>query len=175
MAWIVVSIIRLVAPLLILVAPVAGSVVGILGDMTDIVWLDLLDATNISENYNQFDKLFDLYLYLVMGYAARRWKNKVARNVAWGLLGFRAMGTLVYEVVKQRWLLLVFPNVFVWFFLFQLVSVEVFKRDWVGKSYGRAAIIVVLLAIPKIYQEYLFHVVQIPLYQVLRPLVFFLN
>ena len=163
--WFIEIIIRLLTPFLVIGFPVAGSIASILADMTDIIVLDKLQATNIPQFYNQFDKLFDFYMYCFMGFQAwRGWKNTLAKKTALGLLFFRGVGVVIYEIFPARWLLLAFPNVFVWFYLFHLFSTQLFNKDYV-RGHKPLAIILLTLTIPKLYQEYLFHVVQVPLYQ----------
>lgn len=165
LVWLITALLRLILPLLVFIHPLIGTGLGLLSDFGDVVVLDFLNAPNLTSWYNQFDKLFDLYLYGVLcWYGWKHWSNHLVKKTLVGLLLFRGGGVLVYELFPARWLLLVFPNVFIWFYLFQLVSLHVFKKD-VITSYRRLTIILVVLTIPKLYQEYLFHVVQIPLYQ----------
>ena len=176
LVWLLSLCIRLLVPFLILFLPGLGSILGILADMTDIVVLDTLGAPSVKLWYNQFDKLLDFYLYCFMAFQAwKQWSNKLAKNTAVALLFFRGIGVVLFELFPARFLLFVFPNVFVWFYLFHLFSTRVFKKDYI-KNYRWLLAILVLLTLPKLYQEYLFHVVQIPLYQWFQTgLTFFTN
>ena len=172
MGWLVSSLIRLVIPFSIFVWPFWGSVASVLADIFDVVIEDLLGVRDFSL-YNQIDKFWDTYFYIIQALVARKWKNQLAQKIAWGLLAYRFIGVVIYELWPQRWLLMVFPNVFIWFFLFYVFTTRLLQKDFIT-SPSNALFWVVLFAIPKIYQEYLFHVVQIPLYQTLKPLLFFL-
>ena len=69
----------------------------------------------------------------------------------------------MFEITGIRWLLLVFPNLFENFFIFELVRQKYFSH-WklTGK---RLAIVLVILLIPKMIQEYILHFLQ------LKPLI----
>lgn len=170
--WIVSSLIRFLVPLSIFVWPWWGSLASVLADIFDVVIEDKLGVKDFSL-YNQVDKFWDTYFLIIQGIVVRKWKNDLAKKTAWFLLFWRIIGVVIYELWPQRWLLMIFPNVFIWFFLFQVFTTTFLKKDLV-KSWRSVVVIVAILAVPKIYQEYLFHVVQIPLYQILRPLLFFL-
>lgn len=169
--WIVVIIIRLLVPLLVWWWPLPGSLAGILADNFDVVILDAMGVTDFGP-YNMVDKFLDTYLYFIQFLTLGRWQNQRAKKVGRWLFAYRLVGVILYELTQWRWLLMVFPNVFVTYFVVYLLLLKLFKYDPM-KSVKSSAIFVTLLAIPKIYQEYLFHVVQIPLYSFFKPIVFF--
>lgn len=164
--WILV---RLLVPLVILRYPFRGSLAAILADMIDVVVWDSLGVANLSTHYNQIDKLLDNYMYLIQGYTAWFWLSKEARNIALGLLAYRTVGFILYEIFSQRVLLFIFPNVFIFFYLYY-VGYKYFTGKELAVSYKSLAIIVSLLAIPKLFQEYLFHVAEFPLYTTIQNL-----
>ena len=171
MPWIIVSIIRLLVPLLIWPFPLVGSIFGIIADNLDVVFLDALGIDDFAF-YNSFDKGLDTYMYAIQAITMTKWLNKKAKKIGWGLFIYRFVGAVLFEFTSWRPLLLIFPNVFVTFFVIYLIALKIFKTDLAATN-RRLAIFLVAIAIPKLYQEYLFHVAQIPLYQILRPIVFF--
>lgn len=167
--WIPAIVLRLLVPFLIIPYPIVGALLAFLGDTIDVVLWEQFGAADISTYYNHIDKWLDTYMYLFMGYVALRWKNKNARNVALGLLLYRLAGVGMYSLIEQRWILLVFPDVFIFFFFFYIFYIRFSKKDAL-QSYPALLLIVGLLTIPKLYQEWLFHVIQFPVYQTIKSL-----
>lgn len=167
LAWLPWIIVRLLVPLSIPKFPLYGSIAAILADVFDVMVWEAMGVTNLSEEYNRVDKWLDNYMYLIQGYAAWFWANKKARNMALGLLAYRTLGTILYEIFNQRILLLIFPNVFIFFFMYYVAYKHFTGKDPV-KTTKALWLTVGILAIPKIAQEYLFHVAEFPLYQTVK-------
>ena len=95
--------------------PLAGGLLAILVDLSDLLLRDTLDLGGIPD-YQAFDKWMDqvyLGLFLVV---ALRWSG-IERSVAVALYVFRLVGFAAFELTGRRELLLVFPNVFEPWFL----------------------------------------------------------
>lgn len=95
--------------------PLAGGLLAILVDLSDLLLRDTLDLGGLPD-YQAFDKWMDqvyLGLFLVV---ALRWSG-LERGVAVALYLFRLLGFAAFELTGQRELLLVFPNVFEPWFL----------------------------------------------------------
>lgn len=157
-AWWLVIAVRLAVPLLVLRNPLGGSVAGLMVDNLDVITLHLLGAQNFS-GYNTADKYLDIWLHLLQGYVMLTWDNKIARRTGAALLTYRIVGTVVFEATGQRWILAVFPNVFEFYFLAYLIARQAFDREIIT-SWRRAAILVALLAIPKLAQEWYLHILR---------------
>lgn len=168
MPWIIVSLIRLLIPLVIFKYRFWGIILAIIfADTLDVVYLDWMGVSDFSL-YNHMDKLFDTYMYLIIGYVVyKNWKNVIAKNTALALLAYRFIGAFLYLFIANRALLLIFPNVFLTYVIVYEFFLTVIKKDMV-KSWKSNLILLVIITIPKLIQEYLFHVVQIPLYQWMR-------
>jgi hypothetical protein len=164
--WVLVVVLRLLIPLLILRWPLFGLTAALLADTLDVVVLDLLHVSDYSL-YNPIDKLLDTYLYLIVGYTALFWKNSLAKKTAIFLLIYRLAGVIVYEITAWRGLLFVFPDLFVFYVAFYLISTKLLKRDFITSA-GSNAIVLVILLIPKLLQEYALHVIQFPIYGWIR-------
>jgi hypothetical protein len=169
--WIVITVIRVLVPLFVWWFPLLGSILGILADNFDVVILDSMGVKDYTL-YNPVDKALDTFLYFIQFLTLTRWQNKLAQKVGRYLFGYRLIGVVAYEITQWRWLLVLFPNVFVTYFIVYLICTSWFKFDPM-KDRKTATIFLILITVPKVIQEYLFHVVQIPLYATLRPLVFF--
>lgn len=155
-AWWIVIVLRLAVPLLVLRWPLGGSIAALVADSLDIFVLKLLGLHDFSA-YNLIDKYLDLWLHLLQGYTILSWSNRIAAYTGWGLLAWRTIGVIAFELSGERWLLVVFPNTFEFFFLFYLIWRRVFRREVISSA-RQAAVIVVILTIPKLVQEYLLHI-----------------
>ena len=171
--WVIVSVVRLIIPLLILVFPFWGTLVSIIfADSLDVVYLDLLGVKDFSL-YNPMDKLLDLYFYAILAFTLRKNSNQLFRKTAYVLFAWRLVGVMLYELIQARWLLLVFPNAFLAYVLVYLGVKIYLKKDLVTSNKSNFIFLTAVL-IPKLIQEYLFHVAQFPLYQTLKPILSFL-
>ncbi|HEX2754023.1 MAG TPA: hypothetical protein VHM48_01095 [Candidatus Limnocylindrales bacterium] len=111
----VIGAVRVLGSLPVLRWPLAGGILAILVDLSDLLLRDTLDLGGIPD-YQAFDKWADqvyLGLFLVV---ALRWSG-VERSIAVGLYVFRLVGFVAFELSGERVLLLVFPNVFEPWFL----------------------------------------------------------
>ena len=77
--------------------------------------------------YQAYDKAMDVF-YLSMAYLAtlRNWESMPAFRIGWFLYFYRLVGALAFELTHARWLLLVFPNVFEYFF----IAYETIRSRW---------------------------------------------
>lgn len=92
-------------------------------------------------------------------YVAFSWSETLARNTSVVLYALRFIGVLLFEIFNLRVMLLFFPNLFEFFFLFY-AYMQVFHHDFLIQNYKRLALILILLAIPKLVQEYILHVLE---------------
>ena len=114
-------------------------------------------------NYQSYDKAMDVF-YLSIAYLStlRNWESMPAYRIGWFLYFYRLVGALVFELTHARWVLLVFPNVFEYFF----IAYETVRSRWqpvhllVGWWLSAAALIWVFIKLP---QEYWLHVAQLDL------------
>src|SRR6478735_1047461 len=112
-------------------------------------------------SYQSYDKAMDVF-YLSMAYLStlRNWESMPAFRIGWFLYFYRLVGALVFELTHARWVLLVFPNVFEYFF----IAYETVRSRWqpvhllVGWWLSAAALIWVVIKLP---QEYWLHVAKL--------------
>jgi hypothetical protein len=96
-----------------------------------------------------FDQ-FTLALFLIV---ALRWRDPV-RTISIALYAYRLIGFVLFEATGERALLLLFPNVFeFWFILVAAVGDDRVAR-W---PRGRIAAVLVLLTLVKEVQEWALH------------------
>lgn len=139
-----------------------GVLVSLVADTLDVVLLDLMRVSDYGF-YNPLDKILDTYLYVVTGLVAWRWKNRIAAITIVCLLVYRLIGVVAYEASGQRALLLVFPDLFIFYVLFFLLTNRMLKKDFITSAKTNAVVLILLL-IPKMFQEYQLHVAQFPIY-----------
>src|SRR6266850_7269112 len=131
--------------------PLAGSLLAIVADFCDLF---LMNAIGGIEDYQRLDKLCDLAYMLVFLRVAFDWKG-LERGVAVGLFAYRMIGEVVFELSGARWTLLVFPNVFEFWFI--AVAALHLYRPGAALSRRDAATAFVALLIGKEAQEYFLH------------------
>jgi hypothetical protein len=166
---IIIAIVRVLTALPVLVWPFPGAIIAILGDLSDLFLKDLLHLGGVS-NYQRFDKWLDQVYMLTFLVVALRWAP-VPRNIAVGLFAYRLVGFAVFAVTGERGLLILFPNVFEYWFLF-VAGVQFFgledgvsntrPRFWGMFPYrytaGQIAAVMAVAVGAKLVHEYILHV-----------------
>jgi hypothetical protein len=149
----VIGAIRILGSLPVLRWPLAGGILAILVDLSDLLLRDTLDLGGIPD-YQAFDKWADqvyLGLFLVV---ALRWSG-IERGIAVGLYLFRLVGFVAFELTGARELLLVFPNVFEpWFIV--VAAIHHWRPGFDWRRATVAGVLAALLAVKEI-QEWALH------------------
>ena len=136
-----------------------GAIIAIVVDFSDLFMKNLLPNSTFGglggiEGYQTWDKSLDLVYMLTFLYVALKWSG-IARNVAIGLFAYRMVGFAVFEFASSRWILLLFPNVFEFWFIF------VAGRDTLRPRYvltvQRTVVWLVTLGALKLAQEWALH------------------
>jgi hypothetical protein len=150
----VIAIIRIAGSLLVFRWACAGGVIAILVDLADLFLRSYLQLGGISD-YQSFDKWLDQVYLLAFLVVALRWQG-TPRNVAVALYLYRLVGFVVFELTDSRAVLLAFPNVFEFWFLFVAAQ----RHWWPEFRYSRDNTTVVLgmLTVLKLMQEFVLHV-----------------
>jgi hypothetical protein len=132
--------------------PFAGGLVALVTDFSDLF---LMNAIGGIEDYQRLDKLCDLAYMLVFLKVALGWTG-LERGVAVALFGYRMIGEIVFELSGARWTLLVFPNVFEFWFI-AVAALRHYRAD-AALSRRDAAVAFLALLLGKEAQEYFLHV-----------------
>jgi hypothetical protein len=160
LVFLVVVALRVIVPLFIFRYPLPAIIASLIVDAVDETVFQVL--TNLSlENYQSYDKALDVY-YLAIAYIAtmRNWTNLFAVRVSRFLWYFRLVGSTIFEFTGFRALLMIFPNVFEYFFIY----IEAARTRWNIVRLPKwhvlvaAAVIWVFIKLP---QEYWIHVAQL--------------
>ena len=127
---IIIAVVRVLGSLPVLAWPFPGAIIAILTDLSDLFLRDALDLGGV-RNYQTFDKWLDQVYMLTFLAVALRWQG-APRNIAVVLYAYRLIGFVAFEVSEERDVLLAFPNVFEFWFVF-VAALKHFHWD-VGKG-----------------------------------------
>ena len=116
MQIVIIGAVRVLGSLPVLRWAFVGAIIAILVDTSDIFLMNLLDLGGLG-SYQRFDKYADLAYLLTFLAVAWRWQGP-ARSVAVGLFAYRIVGFVAFEATGQRAVLLFFPNLFEFWFVF---------------------------------------------------------
>jgi len=154
---IIVILIRLLVPLSIFRWPLAGGLAAGIVDTFDVVLIGILNLGDF-RFYAQTDKALDLYFLLFMVIVALRWKP-LEKWTAISLFSYRTIGVILFEITQIRPLLLIFPNLFLYFYYFVAARNRFFPKFIITRK--RLIIALLILLIPKLIQEYILHYLQL--------------
>ena len=154
--WVIVAY-RLLVPLTIFRWPFLGAVLSIIADALDIVIVTLmiryLDVGDVW-SYHELDKYLDTYYLCIEWIVAQRWPA-LPRWTANVLFFYRVIGVVLFEVTDSRALLLAFPAIFDFYFLYYAFASE--YVPWYEITPRRLALWLAVLLVPKLAQEYAIH------------------
>jgi len=151
---------RLGIPLLIFRFPLPAILASLVLDAADQTIFQNNTDLNL-DNYQGYDKALDIY-YLSIAYLStfRNWADPFAARTAQVLWYYRLLGVVLFEMTHERWLLIVFPNTFEYFF----ICYEVVRLAWNPARLGHRQVIGLAAAIwifIKLPQEWWLHVAQL--------------
>lgn len=158
MGPIIVIALRLLLPLFIFRYRITGALISMAADALDVVTITFLNAGEFS-SYHTTDKYLDMYYLSIEGYVSLSWKNTLAKKTSIVLFVWRVVGFVLFEFTHMRTLLFFFPNLFENFFLFYIFNKKFAKKDLVSSKKSLFIILAILL-VPKLAQEYFLHVME---------------
>lgn len=113
----IIASVRIAGSLPVLRWAFAGALIAIIIDFSDLFLMGWINLGGIGD-YQSFDKWLDLvYMGTFLWVVIRQWERGPARNIAISLFIFRMVGLFTFEVTGNRWVLLMFPNVFEFWFI----------------------------------------------------------
>jgi hypothetical protein len=148
----VIATVRILGSLPVLRWPLVGGILAVLVDLSDLLLRDALDLGGVGD-YQALDKWLDLVYLATFLLVATRWSGP-ARSVAIALFAFRMVGFVAFEVSGDRSILLVFPNVFEFWFLLVAAIGPAGVAAWTA---GRLVTVLVALTAAKELQEWALH------------------
>jgi hypothetical protein len=149
----VIAVVRVAGSLPVLRWAFAGAIFAIFVDFSDLFLRNLLELGGVPD-YQRFDKILDLVYMGTFLIVALRWRG-LARSIAVALFAFRMVGFVLFEATEWRTILLLFPNVFEFWFLY--VAALFHWRPGHDISPREAMLVVAPLTALKLFQEYALH------------------
>jgi hypothetical protein len=151
---------RFFIPLAIPRYPLPGILAALVLDAIDQTIFQVFTTLPL-DDYQGYDKALDIY-YLTVAYVStlRNWTNLFAVSTSRVLWYYRLLGVTLFELTGARWLLLIFPNTFEYFFIFY----ELVQLRWNPQRLSRrtilraAAFIWIFIKLP---HEFWIHVLQL--------------
>jgi hypothetical protein len=113
--WIIAAV-RVAGALPVLRWPLAGAFIAIFVDLSDLFLRDWIHLGGVKD-YQSFDKWLDQAYMLTFLVVALRWQA-LPRNIAVALYAYRLAGFIAFELTGDREILIFFPNVFEYWFIF---------------------------------------------------------
>lgn len=131
----------------------AGALIAIAVDFSDLFWMGVLDLGGL-QNYQTFDKWADVVYMLTFLWVANKWEGP-ERKIAIALFAFRMIGFVTFELTQIRPILLAFPNVFEFWFVF----VAIRRHYWPNYEMPRKRIVrwLIIVLVLKLGQEWVLH------------------
>jgi hypothetical protein len=149
---VVIATIRIAGSLPVLRWPLLGGLLAILVDLSDLLLMGVLDLGGVPD-YQSLDKWLDQVYLALFIVVALRWTHP-ARTIAIALYLYRLVGFVLFELSGERALLLVFPNVFEFWFIFVAFVGDRRVARWSRVQLGATLLILTVL---KEIQEWALH------------------
>ena len=150
---IVIIVVRVIGSLFVLRWAFVGAIVAMLVDLSDLFLMNLLHLGGV-RNYQVLDKWCDQVYMAAFLVVALRWQGP-QRAVAIALYAVRMFGFVLFEATESRAVLVFFPNLFEFWFVF-VASLPHWRRGFEFTRRNLAFVLVPLLAL-KEAQEFILH------------------
>lgn len=150
---------RFVLPLFIPKFPLPAVIACLILDGVDQTIFQQFTSMNL-DWYQSYDKALDIY-YLVIAYLStlRNWRSQWAFKISRFLIYYRLIGVVLFELLDNRALLLIFPNTFEYFFIFyEAVRMRWNPLRFPDRLWTIAAVAIWIVI--KLPQEYWIHIAQ---------------
>ncbi len=155
----VVIFLRLAVPPVILRHPLGGLIACMVLDTFDVALVEILGGDSFGGatiSYHSLDKFLDTYYLGFAAVVSQRWTDPLLRRTSFVLFFHRAIGVALFEATGWRTLLLLFPNIFEYFFLFVVLTAGPLRRFRI-QTVPHLAIVLLVVGIPQLAREYVFH------------------
>lgn len=152
---------RFLVPFAILRYPLPGILASLAIDHVDQSILITAGVDMAQFSYQEYDKALDIhYLVFAMFAAMRNWRPTPIIALAAALLYYRLVGVALFEMTGWRPLLVIFPNVFEYFFIYIAVVETRRPIELLSRTHLIAATVVIWLFV-KLPQELWLHILQL--------------
>jgi hypothetical protein len=133
--------------------PLAGGVLAIFVDLTDLFWMNVLGVPG-GPTYQVFDKIADQIYLAVFLVVALSWAGP-ERTLSILFYCYRLVGFVLFELTGERALMLLFPNVFEFWFIF-VAAFHHLRPKMAWTNWQLATVLVPLVAAKEV-QEWTLH------------------
>ncbi len=163
---------RFLVPLLIPLWPLPAMIAALVIDAVDQTVFQAIAPDADLAWYQGYDKALDIY-YLGIAYLStlRNWTNHAAFQVSRFLYYYRLVGATLFEATGLRWLLLVFPNTFEYFF----DTIEAIRTRWDPRRVSAALVVGIaafIWIVIKLPQEWWIHIAQLDTTDIVQERIF---
>ncbi|TAK76231.1 MAG: hypothetical protein EPO16_07540 [Dehalococcoidia bacterium] len=149
---------RLLSALPVLRFPFEGLVVALEVDKWDWFWLAAgQEPTKAQLAYQEWDKFLDLFPLTMALVATWRWRDLTMKRLLIATFALRVVGVTLFLLTPQRWLLIVFPNVFENLILVYAAFRLIAGHDVLLTSRRVTIVVGVIALMPKMVEEYFLH------------------
>ena len=107
--------IRTFGSLPVLFFPFIGSIFAIIVDLSDLFIMNFFQLGGVSD-YQRLDKFADIFYLTLFFIVSLRW-NSYEKLISIYLFLFRIIGLLLFFLFNERFILVLFPNVFEFWFI----------------------------------------------------------
>ena len=158
--------VRFLAPLFIARFPLPAILVCLVADAVDQTIFQMYVGGDLGW-YQSYDKALDVY-YLSFAFISTmtNWRDENAFQVSRVLFFWRLIGVTLFEITHWRFLLLLFPNAFEYFF----IAYEAIRTRWRPERLAVVTVVGLALGITvfvKLPQETWIHILQLDVTDIL--------
>jgi len=148
----IVILIRIIGSLPVIFFPFIGSLFAIIVDLSDLFIINYIDLGGV-QNYQNLDKFLDLFYMSAFLFVSLKW-NSTEKIISVILFSYRIIGVVLFLLFDLRILLLIFPNIFEFWF----VGISAYKFYFKSKTSNLILFrILFISAILKISHEIFIH------------------
>lgn len=160
LSYILIFTVRLLPVLLLKRRPFTAAILLLSLDLIDYGVISFLFGEVRQDLYQTFDKISDMTYLSFELYISLQWQDLRAKNVSIFLFMYRLIGFIVFEIFRIRTALIVFTNMFEYFFLYiegRALIKKKWQKKWNGITVSELLVVLSLLLPFKIYQELYVH------------------
>lgn len=149
---IVVSV-RIIGSLPVLKYAFLGSIFAVIVDLSDLFIIGNIDLGGV-RNYQEFDKILDLAYMITFLLVSFRWSRK-EKLISVFLFIYRFIGLALFEFTGERYILILFPNVFEFWII--AISFLKFRKKATFIPDSRLILVFVISLFLKLIHEWVLH------------------
>ncbi|MBL01040.1 MAG: hypothetical protein CL774_00900 [Chloroflexi bacterium] len=147
----IIAFFRILASTIVFKFNFMGGLLVILIDFSDLIIMNSLDLGGV-RNYQSLDKILDLFYMSYFLIISLKWNNTI-KKISFTLFFMRIIGLIFFELSGTRLLLMIFPNIFEFWF----IGITFLKFRKINISKSKIIWILLISTILKIIQEFTLH------------------